>query len=115
MALLLSDLSGVLPGLLPLFLRWREPRQLVKGTELPVGEHAMLAARQIARQLEVGELHLDHAAHLQAATLEQCAHGGAPVRPMRFHAKPAIRPLAARGFDGFEFDRVVVVLHDARH
>ena len=72
------------------------------------------AARQIARQFDVGELHLDHAAHLQPAALEQRTHGSAAMSAPRLDAKPAIRPLAARGLDAFELDRLLVVLHDAR-
>lgn len=73
----------------------------------------MPAAREIARQLDVAEPHLHDSADLEAATLEQRAHGGAPMRSMRFHEEPSIRTLAARGLDAFEFNRVFVVLNDA--
>jgi hypothetical protein len=99
----------------PLFdLRKFQPSERIKRCDAWLRQSAAAAARQIARQLDVGELHLDHAAHFQVAALEQRTHRCTPMRTARFDAEPAIRPLAARGLDVLELDRFLVVVHHAR-
>ena len=106
-------LRGFAPGSL-LHFRQLQFGQRIERCDPILRQRAVPAARQVARQFDVGELHLNHAAHLQAAALEQRTHGSASMSAPRLDAKPAIRPLAARGLDAFELDRLLVVVHDAR-
>ena len=95
-------------------LRWSQFGQLVELADLRRSELAMLAARQIASELQGSELHLDHATHGEPSAFEKSPNGRATMRARRFDAKPAIGALAADVFDPLELDRFIVVSHESR-